>query len=253
MISLKTNDWELNNIEAILFDKDGTFIDSHIYWGKIIELRINAVMKYYNIDKNLFNKLCLSLGYDRNKKCLIPKGPIALLAREAVINSLVEELKKQNIEAQTTIIEEIFKDVHKEFLPQIYDYIKLIDDAKDLFDRLKKTNVKMAVVTSDTKANTEAILEYLGLKKYFSLVIGKDDCTKAKKTGEPALIALEKLGVCANKTISVGDAPMDYEMAKNAGLKGSILVSSGQIPLEGLKKLTNTCVLSLKELRVDND
>lgn len=252
MIKLKTSNWEIENIEAILFDKDGTFIDSHIYWGEIIKRRVNAVMNYYNIDKKLFEELCRSLGLDCNKNCLIPEGPIALLAREAVINSLLAKLKEYNIQAELNTIEQIFKDVHKAFLPEIYNYIKLIDDAKDMFQRLQKHNVKLAVVTSDMRANTEAILEHLKLREYFDIVIGKDDCTKAKKTGEPALIALEKLKVKPEYVISVGDASMDYEMAKNAKLKGSILVATGQTPFEDLKEFTNTVVHSLKEVKIEN-
>ena len=108
----------------------------------------------------------------------------------------------------------------------------------------------MAVVTSDVYKNTIAILEHLNLSKYFSLVIGKDNCTKAKKTGEPALIAIEKLGANPNKTVSVGDADMDYLMAKNAGLKGSILVATGQIKIEELSKNTNTVVNNLREVLI---
>ena len=35
--------------------------------------------------------------------------------------------------------------------------------------------------------------------------------------------------------ICIGDTPIDHEMAKNANLKGSILVESGQIPLNTFK------------------
>ena len=58
------------------------------------------------------------------------------------------------------------------------------------------------------------------------------------------------LGANPQTTISVGDAPMDYEMAKNAGLKGSILVATGQIPVNKLKELTYTTVHTLKEVMV---
>ena len=34
--------------------------------------------------------------------------------------------------------------------------------------------------------------------------------------------------------ICIGDTPIDHEMAKNANLKGSILVESGQIPINTL-------------------
>ena len=55
MINLKTNDWEIKNIDTILFDKDGTFIDLHYFWGKMTELRVQEIIKIYNLDKNLLN------------------------------------------------------------------------------------------------------------------------------------------------------------------------------------------------------
>lgn len=251
MVKLYTNKWTLDNIEAVLFDKDGTFINSHIYWGEIIKRRIYAVMKHFEIKNDLFDSLCYSLGLDNKTGLLIPKGPIAIFAREVVITSLINKLKEYGINTNPFVIEKIFKNVHGEFLPDIYNYVKMIDDAKILFDKLKSVEIKLAVVTSDMHANTDAILKHLGLEKYFDLVIGKDDCSKAKKTGEPAKIALKKLNVKAENTISVGDAEMDYLMAKNAGLKGSILVATGQTPLEELLNYTPTSVESLKEVQVD--
>ena len=39
MIKISSTDWEIDNIEAVLFDKDGTFIDLHFFWGKMTEMR----------------------------------------------------------------------------------------------------------------------------------------------------------------------------------------------------------------------
>ncbi len=250
MADLYTKNWEIKDINTVLFDKDGTFIDSYIYWGRIIALRVKAVMEFYGVCENHFDKLCLSLGYDTKSKKLIEKGPIALLAREEVINSLIAKLKEIKINSELEQISEIFKNVHKTFLDEIYDYVKPIKEAEILFKRLKEKNVRLAVVTSDMRANTELILKHLNLSEYFDIVIGKDDCTKPKKTGEPALIALDKLGANPDNTISVGDAPMDFEMAQMANLKGSILVSTGQITEQSLMKLTNTTVQSLDEVLV---
>lgn len=250
MVDLYTNDWKIKNITTVLFDKDGTFIDSHIYWGRIIVLRVKAIMDFYNIKKEYFDELCLSLGYDTTNKILIEKGPIALQARETVINSLIAQLKKYDIEADSEKIANIFQKVHNEFLKEIYDYVKPIEDAEILFKRLKEKGVRLAIVTSDTKESTEMILKRIKFASYFDLIIGNDICSKPKKTGEPALIALKMLDADPQSTISVGDAPMDYEMAKNSKLKGSILVSTGQIPINKLKKLTNTTIHSLKEVMV---
>ncbi len=250
MAKLYTDKWALDNIKAVLFDKDGTFINSHIYWGEIIKRRIHAVMQHFEIKEDLFDSLCSSLGLDTKTGLLIKEGPIAIFSREVVVTSLINKLKECGVSGNSSTIEEIFKKVHENFLPDIYNYVKIIEDAKILFDKLKSVEIKLAVVTSDMHANTDAILKHLGLEKYFDLVIGKDDCSKAKKTGEPAKIALKKLNVKAENTISVGDAEMDYLMAKNAGLKGSILVATGQTPLEELLDYTPTSVEKLKEVQV---
>lgn len=251
MAKLYTDKWALDNIKAVLFDKDGTFINSHIYWGEIIKRRIHAVMQHFEIKEDLFDSLCSSLGLDTKTGLLIKEGPIAIFSREVVVTSLINKLKECGVSSNSSTIEEIFKKVHENFLPDIYNYVKIIEDAKILFDKLKSVEIKLAVVTSDMHANTDAILKHLGLEKYFDLVIGKDDCSKAKKTGEPAKIALKKLNVKAENTISVGDAEMDYLMAKNAGLKGSILVATGQTPFEELLDYTPTSVEKLKEVQVD--
>lgn len=250
MVDIASCDWQIDNVETVLFDKDGTFIDVHKYWGGIIKKRIGAICKFYNIKNEFYNELCLSLGYDINTKKLIPQGPIALLAREEVIDCLIQALNKIKIQAQAKDIENIFKQVHLEFLSEILDYVELIEDAKNLFDILKEKKVQMAVVTSDMRQNTIEILKYLNLDKYFDLIIGKDDCTKAKKTGEPALIALDKLKANPKTTIAIGDAPMDFQMALNGGLSASILVASGQVELNELKKYSKYSVKTLKDLQI---
>ena len=64
MISLKTSDWQIDNIETILFDKDGTFVDLHYFWGKMTELRAKAFVEKYSLPESAFEKICLYLGYN---------------------------------------------------------------------------------------------------------------------------------------------------------------------------------------------
>ena len=58
MINLKTKNWQIDNIETILFDKDGTLIDLHFFWGKMTQLRAQAVIKKYNLNEAEFDRLC---------------------------------------------------------------------------------------------------------------------------------------------------------------------------------------------------
>ena len=55
MIKLSNGDWIINNVDTILFDKDGTLIDLDYFWGKITEMRVEKVILTYGIKKELYD------------------------------------------------------------------------------------------------------------------------------------------------------------------------------------------------------
>ena len=59
MISLQPPDWKLESIYTVHSDKYGTFIDLHYFWGKMSEMRVEEIIKRYNLSLDLFEKLCL--------------------------------------------------------------------------------------------------------------------------------------------------------------------------------------------------
>ncbi len=250
MTSLYTKDWELNNIEAILFDKDGTIQNDHIYWGKLGECRIKEIIRHFNLDEKYFEELCYKIGYNPKTIRLIKNGPIGTLSRSEVISFMTDELKNYGVSTTNDEISEIFDKVNKEFLSDITPYVYFLEGAKEFLDKVREKNVKMALVTSDGVENAKRVLKILKIDNYFSVVIGKDSCDGEKKTGKPALLALQKLGVDAHKTISIGDAPMDFEMADKAGLLGTILVSTGQVDFCDLEKLSKYCAKNLDEVKI---
>lgn len=250
MISVISNENKFSDIDTVLFDKDGTFIDSHVYWGRIISRRAKSIIKFYNLDNSLYKKLCLVMGYDLDLSRLIEAGPIALLPRSDVIKVLKDFLFSINIDANIDDLVAIFDEVHLKFADEMFDYIKLLDGAVELFNKLKSHGAKLAVVTSDSVSNTEKILDYFKISGYFDSVIGKDSCVEPKRTGIPALYVLEKLGSLQDNTIAIGDAKMDFDMASAAGLRGSVLVATGQIPCNKLKLYSEFCVNSLREIDI---
>ena len=103
MIKLKTNEWEINNIETVLFDKDGTFIDLHFFWGKMTELRAKEVIKEFNLENKYFNEknyqkaLEDCKGYLRSelaKKLKARKMPELIFKRDSSLDygNRIEEL-----------------------------------------------------------------------------------------------------------------------------------------------------------------
>jgi len=250
MISLFSPHWRIDRIETILFDKDGTLIDSHIYWGRIIERRSRALIEMFGLKDEMYPLLCAEMGFSLEKKALLPEGPIALVSREKVIDILVEFLKQEGIPADFSRIDKLFIQVHSDFLKEINSYIRILPGVEDFLREIKSKRVKLAVVTTDSINNTREIMRFLGIDKYFDLLLGKEATLLPKISGKPALIALEQLKADADTAIAIGDTSMDITMAKQARLKAAVAVSLGQVSFEELNRETEYVVSGYNELKV---
>lgn len=250
MISLKTRDWELNNIETILFDKDGTFIDLHYFWGKMTELRVQEIIKIYNLDSTIFNELCLLLGYNTESKKMLADGITALYSRSKIIEIFQKDLEKYNITISIKELEKIFDLVSENFYKNMQKYTRPIDGAIDFIKKVKNTGIKIGIVTSDSKQSTLLTLKQFGWEDLFEVAIGREDSPQTKESGEPTKLALNILNANPKTTIMIGDAPMDYISAKNANIQNTILVATGQISKEKLKETSPYTINSLSEIKV---
>ena len=129
MVNLVSKDWKFENIDTILFDKDGTFIDLHYFWGKMTEMRAIAIINQYSLNPETFAKLCLFLGYDLDAKKMLPDGITALYSRSKIIEIFAGNLKEIDVIATEAEIAKIFDDVSNEFYKSIMDYTKPITEA----------------------------------------------------------------------------------------------------------------------------
>lgn len=250
MVKIFTKKWKIEKIKGIIFDKDGTIIDSHLYWGKIIEERARAIIEKYNLSNKLFLGLCLAMGYSHKKKKLLSKGPIALVSREEVINIIKKFLLLKGLNIKCSGLESIFNKVHNDFIKYQYNYLKLLPGISDFLSLLKREKVRMAVVTSDSYKNTVEIFKKLKILNYFDAVIGRETVNEPKITGKPALEALKLLKINKTLCVCIGDALQDIVMSDNCGIKRCIAVATGQISIKCLEKYSSYVVNSIKLLTV---
>lgn len=249
MIKLVTPNFEINNIDTVLFDKDGTFIDLHYFWGKMTEMRAQEVINRYNLTQNLFSPICSFLGYDCSLKKMLADGITALYSRKKIIEIFQKKLGELGIKTSICELTEIFDFVSIEFYKEIHKYTKPINDAINLIKELKKLGLKVGIVTSDSVESTKLTLRQFSWENLFDITVGRETIDATKESGIPTKYALEKLNANAETTLMIGDAPMDYISAKNAGINNIILVATGQVSKEELSK-TSQCVLeSLKDVR----
>lgn len=251
MIKLKNSQWEIDKIDTVLFDKDGTFIDLHYFWGKMTELRVNEIIKQYRLSNDVFKGLCLKLGYDIESKKMLSDGITALYSRSVIIEIFCKDLNNIGINITQKDLETIFDEVNITFYKNMHKYTKPIESAINFIKKLKTYNVKLGIVTSDSKESTMLTLKHFAWENLFDIVIGRESTIETKESGVPVKLALELIGSKPENTVMIGDAPMDYIAAKNANIEKTILVATGQICQKELARTTNYTVNNLNEITIE--
>lgn len=97
--------------------------------------------------------------------------------------------------------------------------VKEFDGVSETLQRLKENGLKMAIVS--TKRNNMVMrgLQLMGLEDFFDTVIGLDDVQRPKPDPEPLLLALERLGSKPEEALMIGDNTHDIGGGKNAGVR----------------------------------
>jgi len=100
----------------------------------------------------------------------------------------------------------------------------------------------LGVVTTKTARYSEELLEHMGVMHYFKVLVGRESVQYPKPHPEPILKALAHLKADPAQTWMIGDTPMDLICAKEAGVE-SIGVLCGYSTKEELIKHT-PCVVN---------
>ena len=250
MISLKTQNWQINDIETVFFDKDGTLIDLHYFWGKMTELRADKIIEKYNLSPTLSTQLCLHLGYDNYKGKMLKDGITALYSRSKIIEIFKSDLLKYDVKTTNEALADIFDDVSNLFYENMFEYTKPIKSAINFVQKLHQKGIKLGIITSDSIESTMRTIKYFGWEDLFCTVVGRESSTETKESGALTKIALKESESTPESSILIGDAPMDYLAATNAGIKNAILVATGQLNTSALQKTSNFVVKSLDSVTI---
>ncbi len=96
----------------------------------------------------------------------------------------------------------------------------------DLLDWLTANGIRSALITRNTRASVQTVLEKHGLS--FEVQITRED-GRFKPHPEPLLLACERLGVSPGNAWMVGDWKYDIEAANAAEIR-SVWISHGRLP-----------------------
>ena len=89
---------------------------------------------------------------------------------------------------------------------------------------LQARGLRMGLVTSKNNTGARRGLRLIGIEEAMEVVIGADDVQNPKPHPEPIHLAMERLGVSAASTIYVGDSLHDMHSGRAAGVRtGAVL------------------------------
>ncbi|QLQ15936.1 MAG: HAD-IA family hydrolase [Micropruina sp.] len=96
--------------------------------------------------------------------------------------------------------------------------VKAYPGIPELVRSIVQTGVRTGVVTSKRQQPAEWALELVGLDGQVPVLVSHDDVEQHKPSPEPLLLGAQRLGVEAADCVYVGDAAVDVQAARNAGM-----------------------------------
>jgi len=208
-------------IRAVLFDMDGTLIDTEKYY-RVFWPKAMAEFGYHMTDEQVLSMR--SLGR--------PFAPARLK------EWFGEELDYYAIRARRTEMMEAQLDI---------DGIQLKPGAVEILEELRRRGILAAVATATPPERTEKYLGLTGIRPYFSKIISATQVKEGKPSPDIYLYACEQLGLSPEECLAVEDAPNGILAAYRAGLR-VVMVPDQTQPDEELKRILYACVDRLDQV-----
>jgi pyrophosphatase PpaX len=183
--------------ETILFDLDGTVVDS----GAIIL----ASMRHATRE---------------------------VLGRDYSDAELLQAVGGPGLEAQMSALApdhvERLVDVYRAHNEPLHDELEACAGMENVLVRLRGDGRRLGIVTAKRRSTVELAFDRVPLGHLFETIVGGDETERHKPDPAPLLLAAERLGADPADAVYVGDSPFDVRAAKAAGMF-AVAVTWGRI------------------------
>ena len=96
----------------------------------------------------------------------------------------------------------------------------------EFLQQARAAGMRLGVATAADLVNAAFVLEGIGLRQVFDVIVTADDITRGKPDPEIFLLAAQRLGVPPGRCLVFEDAPMGIEAARRAGMLAVALTTS---------------------------
>jgi phosphoglycolate phosphatase len=177
-------------LKAVLFDLDGTLIDTAPDFHALIA-------------QMLITHNCPPISYEEFRRCVSDgaRGMIKTAFKCAEDDPRFESLRQELLALYTD---------------HIADHSQLFPGIESLLKHIENENMQWGIVTNKPCAFAEPLLTALNLSERCAVLVCPDHVRDRKPHPEALYLACEKIGAGVNETIYVGDHRRDIESARNA-------------------------------------
>lgn len=184
-----------NRPEAIIFDLDGTLVDS----ARDLSHALNHVLQ-------MEGRNPLPLLQVRH---MVGQG-----ARAMIIKGFSETGSLPDTGKIDLILENFLEHYHD----HIADHTIVFPGVIDLLKQLNDMKIPLAVCTNKSLKLSGRLLTEIGLMKYFHTITGGDSFAYRKPDPRHLLSTLDMMGLSAKKAVMVGDSASDIDAARGASI-----------------------------------
>jgi N-acetyl-D-muramate 6-phosphate phosphatase len=185
----------LESVEAVLFDLDGTLIETDNLWAKIAAARLAPLQR-------MFPRL--------NATDL---GRRLVMSIETPANYLVSFLEHLGLGSGFF---GLANRIRRSKGVATRGGARLIPGTIELLESLQ-AHYKLAIVTTRARSEARSFVSLAQLERFFKVVITRQDVLCMKPHPEPLRKAAALLGVSVTRCLMVGDTEMDIHAARRAG------------------------------------
>ncbi|MGZ4673955.1 MAG: HAD family hydrolase [Ilumatobacteraceae bacterium] len=186
------------NAPAILFDIDGTLVDSnyvHVYaWVKAFD-EVGIAVESWRIHR--------SIGMDGKR----------------LLQSLSGDAPDD--------VQDRLKDLHLRYFREAAPLMKRLPGVRELLERVRSLGLQVVLATSSSEDELKLSRPVLDCEDLVSATTSSKDVEVAKPEPTIIEIAMDRAGVDADKAVYVGDAVWDIEACGRAGVPAIGLLSGG--------------------------
>ena len=186
-----------NKLSAILFDLDGTLIDSE---QKFFESFRHVIALRYNYN----------ISYDEYESFELKQNA-----------KLIVNLKNKGIIDKSESDEIIMRDVYLEYERKFMDLLDKNEVALnfELLKQLKNKGLRLALVSTSRKKFIDALLAKLNIENLFEIVISREDVKNLKPAPDAYIMALNQLNIPSDCCIAFEDSERGIVASKKANIK----------------------------------